>query len=101
MRRNCLPRHGQPSGPRKLLNFTVAAITHVAHGMPTCTQEEIDARVVVCHGCNYFLASKDDPKVGVCSHKDCGCAINRERKYITKLGWKSQDCPLGKWPKLG
>jgi hypothetical protein len=89
-----------PRQARRLLNFTVAAIQHFRAGMPTCTQEEIDARIAVCHGCELYKPSADNPDVGHCRHKSCGCGITREARFVSKLAWRDQKCPLGKWPEL-
>ena len=82
---------------RRLANFTRAAIKHVLHGSPNCTQAEIDARLAVCHGCELYLPADDNPEVGVCTHKACGCKVTRETKFASKLAWRDQKCPLGKW----
>ena len=90
----------EPTPPRKLLNFSLASIKHVAAGAPTCTQEQIDERIVVCYACPLYVPTKDNPEVGHCSHEKCGCTVTREQKFISKLAWRDQECPLGKWPKL-
>lgn len=98
------PRPLKPKSPpttaRKLLNFSLAAIQHVAAGMPTCNQDEIDQRIAVCHTCELYQPNQENPEVGVCGHPDCGCTVTREAKFISKLAWRDQKCPLGKWPEL-
>ncbi len=89
-----------PSPARKLLNFSLAAIRHIVEGMPTCTQQEIDERLAACQACDLYIPNRENPEVGVCSHKHCGCAVMREAKFVSKLAWRDQKCPLGKWPDL-
>ena len=91
---------GAPSAPRKLANFTLAAITHFAAGAPTCSQEEIDARYNTCRACELYLPDKDNPEVGTCTHKKCGCQVTRVQGFVSKLAWRDQDCPIGKWQTL-
>jgi hypothetical protein len=90
--RNC---NGVPDATR-VFNFTLAAISHLAQGCPTCTQEEIDARLVVCKKCELY--KKINESVGYCTHKSCGCSITDIRGYVNKLAWKDQHCPILKWP---
>lgn len=85
---------------KRLKNFTVAAIGHALDGFPTCTQDEIDARFAVCRACELYRPNSENPDVGLCTHTDCGCPVTREDKYVSKLGWREDGCPLGKWAKL-
>ena len=62
-----------PSLSKRLKNFTVSAIKHIAKGMPTCTQEEIDERLEICRGCKWFRG-------GSC--RKCGCACNNNKKFL-------------------
>jgi hypothetical protein len=87
-RRN--PRHSGPSVARQAINFTVAAVGHLLRGVPTCTQEEIDARLAICRGCPLFDGA-------ICTHRDCGCRVNRRGKFLNKLAWADQACPIKKW----
>jgi hypothetical protein len=79
-----------PGLGRRLFNFGKAAIAHAASGLPTCTQEQIDARLAICRACPLFDGS-------ICRHADCGCRIGQQRKFLNKLAWADQSCPLGKW----
>tara|TARA_R100000008_G_scaffold51266_1_gene30787 strand:- start:249 stop:611 length:363 start_codon:yes stop_codon:yes gene_type:complete len=81
----------QPSAAKKLKNFAVSAIKHAVNGMPTCTQEEINERLAVCQGCKWFRGQK--------CYK-CGCACNNNKKFLNKLAWADQECPIGKWGKI-
>lgn len=96
---NIVGIHG-PGLFRKIANFSIASIGHVMRGSPTCTQLEIDNRHDVCRSCELYEPSKTNPEVGICTHSDCGCPVTRADKYITKLGWRDQSCPLGKWKTL-
>jgi hypothetical protein len=53
-----------------------------------CTQEQIDARMDICKGCEFF-------KDNTCMK--CGCALSREKNYMNKLLWADQSCPIKKW----
>jgi hypothetical protein len=83
---------------QRLKNFTVAAIAHVAAGSPTCDQATIDARLAICRGCEHFIRDPDNPQLGACSQ--CGCTVGREQKFLSKLAWADQACPVGKWPAV-
>lgn len=95
-KRNC------PGPPlfKRIKNFTIAAISHALAIAPTCTQGEIDQRFSACKGCELFRPDSDNADLGVCAHSSCGCPVTREDRFVSKLGWRDQDCPLGKWPKL-
>lgn len=79
-----------PSIGNKILNFAKSAIDHTLNGMPTCTKEQIEKRHSICLGCEFL-------KDNVCSK--CGCPIARTNKFISKLAWADQECPIGKWKK--
>lgn len=77
-----------PSFFQKAVNFAAAAAKHVAAGAPMASDEEIARRFAICQGCEFF-----DGKA--CAK--CGCPVNRERAYLSKLSWADQSCPVGKW----
>lgn len=79
---------GAVSFVEKARNFAVATAKHVAAGMPTCSDEEIIRRHDICMGCEFF-------KNNSCGK--CGCPISRDKKFISKLAWADQSCPVGKW----
>lgn len=88
-----LSRAGDVPFLQKVRNFAVATVQHVAAGMPTATDEEILRRHDICRGCEFF---KDN------SCSKCGCPISRDRKFVSKLAWADQSCPVGKWgPQAG
>lgn len=93
MRRECKG----VSGTRRAFNFSVASIKHVVRGSPTCTQEQINARLEICKACPLFVKHKTDPNLGYCSHSSCGCSITNIKGYFRKLGWADQECPIKRW----
>lgn len=77
-----------PSLLAKARNFAVSAASHVASGMPQATDEEIARRFAICQGCQEFDGN---------ACRKCGCGISRERKFLSKLAWAGESCPVGKW----
>jgi hypothetical protein len=93
-------RYEPPRFLKKLANFTRAALSHALAGAPTCSDEQIRERLTICRGCEHFIPDSDNPEIGECSQ--CGCpASDRLPKFVSKLAWADQECPVGKWPKLG
>lgn len=80
--------HAMPSLLTRAKNFATSAARHVATGMKTATQEQIDARYAICEACEFFSA-------GACS--ECGCPLVRQMKTVSKLAWANESCPVGKW----
>jgi hypothetical protein len=72
----------------KAKNFAVASAKHVAAGMPMCSEDEIIRRHDICLGCEFFSEN---------SCTKCGCPVVRDKKFISKLAWADQSCPVGKW----
>ena len=56
-----------------------------------CTQEQIDERMDICNGCEFY-------KNNTCLK--CGCALSREKNYMNKLLWADQSCPINKWRSI-
>lgn len=77
-----------PPLAQRVRNFLSSAANHVAHGMQTCSQEQIDARHAICVLCEFY-------KDGACAK--CGCPLVREKQFISKLSWAHEQCPVGKW----
>lgn len=90
--RDGLNTNNPPGVARKVVNFAKSAVLHMASGMPMCTQEQIDARFSICQGCEFY-------KDGAC--QKCGCPLNREKQFISKLSWANEKCPVGKWGPVG
>lgn len=87
------PKGPEPPGlAQRLLNFASSAVSHVASGMPMCTQEQVDQRFAICQACEFY-------KDGGCLK--CGCPLVREKKFISKLSWANEKCPVGKWGPVG
>lgn len=91
-----------PSPARRLANFSLAAINHFVAGSPTCSQEQIDARLAICQACPLFIRDKSNPDVGVCGHKECGCNLTNTQRYLNALAWSDKSCPDDppRWNKL-
>lgn len=83
--RNC-----GPSTAKRIVNFSKAIVHHSIEGAPRCMQEEIDERMLICRDCPLFNGK-------ICTHNSCGCNVSNENKFLNKLAWKDQKCPLSKW----
>lgn len=88
LRQKYKPKVDPPSFLQKAKNFARAAVNHVASGMPQASDEEIERRFAICQGCEFYKDS---------SCTKCGCPISRDRKFVSKLAWADQSCPVGKW----
>lgn len=86
------PLPDAPPLTQKIANFAKSAVRHVASGMPMCTQEQVDERFAICQGCEFL-------KDGACLK--CGCPLVREKKFLSKLSWANESCPVGKWGPVG
>lgn len=79
-----------PSPATQIVSFIngVAAECHaVIEGQPAITPEQKAARLAICEGCEFFIAAERR-----CSR--CGCNMD------IKSGFRSVQCPVGKWPSL-
>lgn len=77
-----------PSFLQKAKNFLASAATHIQAGMPMCTEEEVARRFAICQGCEFY---KDNACL------KCGCPVQREKQFLSKLSWANERCPVGKW----
>ena len=87
------PRAAQPApqGPgllTKVANFTKSTVAHIAAGAPRTSDAEIERRFAICQGCEFY-----DGKA--CTR--CGCPVVRESRFVSKLAWAGEKCPVGKW----
>ena len=84
------PRTSKPgvSLLTKARSFVTAAASHVAAGMPQATDDEVARRFAICQGCEHFDGR---------ACKKCGCPVVREKKFLSKLSWANESCPVGKW----
>ena len=80
----------EPGLLRKAVNFTKAAVQHVATGCHSAMPEEKARRLSICELCvgpgGFF-----DPVSRVCTHPTCGC------RMVVKAHWLESKCPIGKW----
>lgn len=74
----------------KVKSFINAASGHLQNGAKLCSDEQIEKRYSICHGCEHFINS---------SCNKCGCPIVRNKRFISKLSWASSECPVGRWGK--
>jgi hypothetical protein len=90
--REAKPGFSPPSLARKAVNFTKACAKHVANRGRQCTDEEIATRYAKCMACpgGYMRCCR-------CNHPSCGCKISPKRKFVNKLSWASESCPIGEW----
>ena len=77
----------------KVKRFINALIWHISLGSPKSTQEQINSRYSLCIVCESF-----DQKNSCCG--ECGCLISNKKRFMNKLAWADQKCPLGKWNSL-
>lgn len=84
------PRHPKPGLTllQKAQSFAASAARHVAAGLPHASDEEVARRFAICQACEHF-----DGK----ACRQCGCPVVRERKFVSKLSWAHEKCPVGKW----
>jgi len=73
---------------RKVVNFLSSAARHVAAGMPMASEEEVARRFSICEGCEHYDGQ---------ACRQCGCPAVRQRKFVSKLSWAGESCPVGKW----
>ena len=80
----------RPSSIRKAVNFSKAAIKHIANGLEHTSKEVQEKRRSFCLQCPFI-----DPvsPVLICTHEKCGCYID------SKVIWASEECPIGLWGK--
>jgi hypothetical protein len=83
------PEQG-PSLLTKAVNFATSAAAHIAAGAPRASDAEIERRFAICQGCEFY-----DGKA--CTR--CGCPVVRESRFVSKLSWANESCPVGKWGK--
>lgn len=77
----------------KIKTFIKSLWFHIYAGFPKSTEEEILYRYKICIECDKYNWSKSECDV-------CGCSISKKSKFLNKLAWADQECPLGKWNKI-
>jgi hypothetical protein len=75
---------------QRLKTFFKALFFHINAGLPKSSQDIIDYRYSICVNCERYNA-KDQQ----CN--ECGCNISQKKKFLNKLAWADQKCPLEKW----
>ena len=70
-------------------NFGTAMLRWIGAGFPVVEQEQFDARLCGCRGCDLWDESAR-AGLGKCNHPTCGCSN-------VKLWLATEKCPLGKW----
>ncbi len=77
-----------PNFIQKIKNFAISTFDHISVGAPMCDEETIKNRYDTCLKCENFHQN---------SCKLCGCPLKQGKKYISKLAWADQKCPINKW----
>ncbi len=77
----------EPGLLRKVWNFGKAVVRHIADGAERVDDETFQARLTICRTC-----PSCDVERMVCRQPACGCVLE------AKASWRSEACPLGKWP---
>jgi len=72
----------------RIKNFLKALWSHLTTGAKRTSLEERQNRLAICTDCEYYD--------GVACTQ-CGCPITRHQQFVSKLDWKDQKCPVGKW----
>jgi hypothetical protein len=81
----------QPQPPpywKRVANYAKAAKKHAWDFLVNVDQATYDARLAVCRGCIEWYNSETK----LCCHPNCGCPVE------AKAAWRSEPCPLRKWP---
>src|SRR5690606_8174647 len=77
-----------------VVTYTKAVARWIAKGRPTRSEAQIAELLQICTSCPSYDAE---------SHKctECGCNLSNSVSPLTnKLAMATEDCPLGKWPKM-
>lgn len=77
----------------KLKTFIKSLWWHVYAGFPKSTQQQIDLRYNICKRCEKFISTKSECGV-------CGCSLGDKKRFMNKLAWADQSCPIGKWSSI-
>ena len=67
-------------------NFLKAVARHVVDGARKVSKKILKLRLEQCDKCVFHKKNR-------CTHMTCGCVLTK------KARWKSEDCPIGRWPK--
>lgn len=78
---------------KKITKFIKALYFHIGYGLPKCTKDQIVERYNICILCEFY-----DSQNSQCLQ--CGCNISNKSKFLNKLAWADQKCPINKWNQL-
>lgn len=76
----------------KIKTFIKSLLFHIYAGLPKSSREEIVERYSICLSCELYDNIRSECQV-------CGCSISNKSKFMNKLAWADQECPVGKWSK--
>jgi hypothetical protein len=67
---------------------------HISLGLPKSDKKTIIDRWNICssNSCGSFDAENSQCK-------ECGCYLSDKSKFLNKLAWADQECPLNMWSK--
>ena len=88
------PYLSEPGLVEKIGRYASSTQNWIAAGSPIRNDEEVDAVLKICQGCEQFSVNKDG-ETGHC--KVCGCEVNRMGGMVNKIRRATEHCPLGKW----
>jgi hypothetical protein len=77
----------------RLKTFLKSLLFHVQAGLPKSSKAQIQERYSICISCEKYNKERSECMV-------CGCAISNKKRFLNKLAWADQECPIGKWQKL-
>ena len=76
----------KPGAMKRAANLATAIAKHAKDGFVDVSLDEYIERINTCNKCPL-------QKNGICEHENCGCILSR------KAWWRSENCPINKWPK--
>lgn len=79
------PEHDKPSQLKRACNLAAAVVRHAMDGGRLVSDEDRRVRLEICESCDR-RQSEDNTCL------ECGCYLS------VKAGWRSENCPLWKWP---
>jgi hypothetical protein len=88
--RQCARTPDEPTALDLVKNVSKAVVRRTK-SRKNVTPEQKEARLAVCRTNECGMCNVQKMR---CMHKRCGCFLR------IKSGWKSEDCPVGKWEKL-
>ena len=74
----------KPNFIKKAKHFTKAVSRHVVDGFTKVDLPQYKERIEICNGCEFH-------ENGHCN--ECGCMLS------IKAWWRSENCPIDKWPE--